>query len=79
MQKINVSELRNHLPEYLAKTSAGETIEITSRGRVVALLVPPGECKRQARAKLEELRTRCRLGDVISPVGETWEAMNDSR
>lgn len=77
MQKIKVTEFRNHLPEYLARSSAGETLEITSRGRIVARLVPPGDVKAAARRKLEELRGKCKIGDVLSPIDERWDATDD--
>ena len=35
-------ELRQHASRYLLKVGAGETVEITQRGRLVALLVAPG-------------------------------------
>lgn len=35
-------ELRQYASRYLLKVKAGETVEITDRGQLVALLVPPG-------------------------------------
>ena len=43
MERIGVRELRQHASRYLARVAAGETIEVTDRGRPVALLVPTGE------------------------------------
>lgn len=34
-------ELRQHASRWLARVAAGETIEITDRGRLVAVLSPP--------------------------------------
>lgn len=34
-------ELRQHASRYLARVEAGETVEVTDRGRLVAMLVPP--------------------------------------
>ena len=34
-------ELRQDASRYLAKVKAGETVEVTERGTLVALLVPP--------------------------------------
>lgn len=42
MVRIGVRELRQHASRYLARVKAGETVEVTERGRLVALLVPPG-------------------------------------
>jgi prevent-host-death family protein len=43
MERIGVRELRQHASRYLARVRAGETIEVTDRGRPVARLVPIGE------------------------------------
>ncbi len=40
--KIGIRELRQHASRYLARVKAGETVEVTERGVLVALLVPPG-------------------------------------
>jgi len=41
MVRIGVRELRQHASRYLEKVKAGETVEVTDRGKLVALLVPP--------------------------------------
>jgi prevent-host-death family protein len=41
MIRIGVRELRQHASRYLARVKAGETVEVTERGRLVALLTPP--------------------------------------
>jgi len=44
MERIGVRELRQHASRYLARVAHGERIEVTDRGRPVALLVPlPGD------------------------------------
>jgi prevent-host-death family protein len=43
MERIGVRELRQHASRYLARVRAGETIEVTDRGRPVARLVPVRE------------------------------------
>jgi prevent-host-death family protein len=40
MQRIGVRELRQHASRYLALVARGERIEVTDRGRPVAVLVP---------------------------------------
>lgn len=40
MERIGVRELRQHASRYLARVAAGESIEVTDRGRPVAQLVP---------------------------------------
>jgi prevent-host-death family protein len=51
MQRIGVRELRQHASRYLASVKAGETVEVTERGRLIALLVPP-KPGRNARERL---------------------------
>jgi len=41
MVRIGVRELRQHASRYLDRVKAGETVEVTERGRLVALLTPP--------------------------------------
>jgi prevent-host-death family protein len=41
VERIGVRELRQNASKYLAKVKAGETVEVTERGTLVALLVPP--------------------------------------
>lgn len=74
MREVNVAELRAHLPAYLGAVEAGEEVRITSRGRVVARLLPPLDERAEARKRLDELRRRCTVGDVVTPTGEAWEA-----
>ena len=47
---------------------------ITSRGKVVARLVPAENAAEAARARLKALRKTARVGDVIAPTGERWRA-----
>lgn len=49
MKRIGVRELRQHASRYLERVKAGETVEVTERGRLVARLVPaaPAESARE--------------------------------
>lgn len=40
METIGVRELRQHASRFLARVASGETLEVTDRGRPVAMLVP---------------------------------------
>lgn len=51
MKRVGVRELRQNASRYLERVKAGETVEVTERGQLVALLVPP-EPGRNARARL---------------------------
>ena len=50
MERIGVRELRQHASRYLDRVKAGETIEVTNRGEVVAVLSPV------RRSRLDEQR-----------------------
>ncbi len=76
MNKIAVSELRSNLMKVLKQIEGGSEITITSRGKIVAKLVPPDFEKEDAQKKLKDLRKKAVIGDLISPIDEKWKAMN---
>jgi prevent-host-death family protein len=41
MTRIGVRELRQHASRYLERVKAGEVVEVTERGKLVALLISP--------------------------------------
>ena len=41
MTRIGIRELRQNASRYLAKVKAGEVVEVTERGKLIALLVSP--------------------------------------
>jgi|HubBroStandDraft_4_1064222.scaffolds.fasta_scaffold532532_2 prevent-host-death family protein len=45
MTRIGVRELRQHASRYLDRVKSGETIEVTVRGELVAVLAPPSSSK----------------------------------
>lgn len=51
MTRIGIRELRQHASRYVALVRKGETVEVTDRGQLVALLTPP-EGPRSAREQL---------------------------
>ena len=59
MASVGVRELRQRASELLRRVEAGETIEVTDRGRPVALLTPVPEA-----GPLERLRA---AGEVSGP------------
>jgi prevent-host-death family protein len=75
MDSISVTELRNNLPRYIRKVKEGGEVKISSRGKIVARLLPSKEDSREIHDQLALLRKKCRIGDVISPVGEQWEVV----
>jgi prevent-host-death family protein len=78
MIQVNVTELRNHLPEYLGKVKSGEEVAVTLRGKVIARLVPETDECSAARSRLAAIRCASWVGDVVSPSGDDWEAEHDT-
>jgi antitoxin (DNA-binding transcriptional repressor) of toxin-antitoxin stability system len=74
LRDVKVTDLRSHLPAFLAAVQGGEEIRILSRGKVVARLVPERCEVEAARARLIALRGTARLGDLISPLDQPWDA-----
>lgn len=74
MNEVKVTEFRAHLPSYLARVEAGEILTITSRGRMIARLIPVQDAGEAARSELAALRGQCRIGDVTSPLDMRWYA-----
>jgi prevent-host-death family protein len=74
MKTVTISELRANLLKYLARVQGGERIEVTSKGAVMATLVPPVGEREAARARLAELASTAKIGDVVTPIDEDWEA-----
>jgi prevent-host-death family protein len=76
MNAIAVSELRANLMNILKKIENGSVIDITSRGKVVAKLVPPEYNRAKAKDKLKEISKTAVVGDIVSPIDSKWEATN---
>ena len=62
MTTVGVRELRQRASELLRRVEAGETIEVTDRGRPVAVLAPLPEAE-----PLERLRA---AGEVLAAAGD---------
>ncbi len=75
MEKISVTAFRKHVPDYLGRVQKGEDIALTSRGKVIARIVPATDERKAAREQLAALRnTAIHIGDVVSPLEAEWEA-----
>jgi len=71
MHIVNITELRQHLPAYLKKVEAGEEIRVTSRGRVIARILPEKDRAEAAQVRLDALRNRGFIhGDIVGPLEE---------
>ena len=80
MSSVNVTELRQHLPDYLKQVQQGDEIEITLHGKTIARIVPDRkESKREAALKrLEALRGTVIVGDILAPLDEEWTGDADN-
>ena len=74
MDSIAVSDFRANIMKVLKQIEHGASLDITSRGKVVAKLVPPDYTRTLARGKLDLLRETAKVYDVLSPVDGKWEA-----
>jgi prevent-host-death family protein len=64
IEQVGVRELRDQLSRYLDRVRDGEEIEVTERGRPVAMLVPLPD----SRARLAELVA----AGVVTPAAREW-------
>lgn len=69
---VPVAELRQNFASALARVRAGESLRITSRGRVIARLEPALDERAAAEARMAQFRATAVLGDVASPVEAAW-------
>ncbi|MCA1702119.1 MAG: type II toxin-antitoxin system prevent-host-death family antitoxin [Actinobacteria bacterium] len=65
MEHIGIRALPQNAFRYLALVKAGETVEVTERGELIALLVPP----QRAHTARDRLIATGRLIPVPSPTG----------
>jgi len=65
MERIGVRELRQHASRYLARVATGESIEVTDRGRPVALLIPTPQDWWQDLVASGQVLSATGAGDVV--------------
>jgi prevent-host-death family protein len=65
MKTIGVRQLRQRASEYLRRVEAGGTLEVTARGRAVALLVPVRHAGRRERL-IAQGRLAPGAGDLLA-------------
>lgn len=65
MERIGIRELRQHASKYLDRVKAGETLEVTERGQLVALIVPP--------TPAQSARERLIAEGRLIPATAAWE------
>lgn len=65
MERIGVRELRQNASQYLSLVKAGQTVEVSERGTLVALLVPP----QRSQTSRDRLIAAGRLSPAANPTG----------
>jgi prevent-host-death family protein len=68
MKQVGLRELKNRLSEYVRLVRAGEHVQVTDRGQVVAELIPPTLAK--SRDPAAALSTLERRGLLRPPTAE---------
>jgi prevent-host-death family protein len=86
---VGLRDLRHHTSEVLARVRHGETVDVTEHGRLIARIVPVGECEptpilaqlvasgRATLARRPGYRPRMRPGDGTDRLSEALTAMRD--
>ena len=64
MERIGIRELRQHASRWVRRAAAGESFEVTDRGRPVARLVPPATLEGIERLRAEGRITAAK-GDLL--------------
>jgi len=75
-KSVKVTELRQKLPEYLARVRGGERLRVTSRGKVIAEIAPPAASRDEAAAARARLKgSVLRYDNPLEPVlaPEEWD------
>ncbi len=75
MQTVNISDFRNHLAHYLKVAQMGESLSVTSHGEVLAIISPPNQQTQHAKAALQAIAQQTVIHDILSPLNESWDAM----
>lgn len=69
MTSVGIRELSHHTSRYIAQVKAGRTLEVTERGRVIAVLSPAGNAT--------DRRPRPRVGGYRSDAPFSAEDIDD--
>ena len=72
---VNITDFRANLLKYLKLAQLGQEITVTSNGKVLANVTPPVEQKSAALKKLKSLAKTAKIGDITSPINDSWDAM----
>ncbi|GMU49804.1 MAG: hypothetical protein AMXMBFR31_20300 [Candidatus Desulfobacillus denitrificans] len=73
MKQVNIHEAKTHLSELIAAAEAGEDVVIARANQPAVKLVAVG--RKPGAAAFGCMRGAIRfVGDVVSPLGEAWNA-----
>lgn len=78
---VGVRELRQNLSVYLRRVEAGEALEVTDRGRTVAMLVPlrkPSTVVERLVAAGRASARQGHLAELEPPAGQPSSALSDA-
>ena len=64
-KRVGVRELRQNLSRYLRRVASGERLEVTERGRPVAVLAPVTESSSALRRLVSSGRATAPRGDLL--------------
>jgi len=78
MQQVKISDLRSHLPDYIKRVTAGEQIQITSHGKIIARIVPEIDEVQAAQKRLDATRGTMIVGDIMEQIDIVWSADSDN-
>ena len=68
---------RQHEYDFTAGPTGRDRVTAAARSEI-AKLVPPDYAQSVARQELEALRSSAVVGDVLSPINESWNAVSNS-
>ena len=74
MTTVNISEFRANLLKYLEQAQKGEAFTVTSHGKILAEIRPPGQRRAEAALKLAAIAETASIGDVVNPTEAEWDA-----
>ena len=77
MDPVNITTLRQHLPNFIDRAAHGEIFLVTVRGKVMARLVPEQNESEAALARILSYRADCAVGDVLTPDITAWSTTDD--
>ena len=75
MIQVNISEFRTNLLKYLKNVHSGAQINVTSKGTLLATVIPPVSQRDAAKAELSKLAKSAVIHDVVSPLENDWDVM----